>query len=146
MDSNSINIFRQNLLRIIKPVPNSIFGACDSQGVKLLTRLRLGLSHLREHKFRHGFNDTIDPFCPCTMEIESVSHFYLRCHQFDIQRLSLMNELFIINPNILQYDENSLTKLLLYGDNLFSYEMNSKIINASINYIKESKRFDDQLF
>ena len=64
------------------------------------------------------------------MEIESVSHFYLRCHQFDIQRLSLMNELFIINPNILQYDENSLTKLLLYGDNLFSYEMNSKIINA----------------
>ena len=27
----------------------------DSVGIKLLTRLRLGFSHLREHKLTHGF-------------------------------------------------------------------------------------------
>ena len=34
-------------------------------GLKLSNRLRLGLSHLRERKFRHNFNDTINPFCCC---------------------------------------------------------------------------------
>ena len=145
IESTSISSFRHALLKLIKPVPNSIFGACDSQGIQLLTRLRVGLSHLRYHKFRHGFNDTIDPFCPCTIEIESVSHFFLRCHNFDLQRLSLMNELFSINPSILQYDENSLSELLLYGNKSFSNEINSKIINASISFIKETSRFDEQL-
>ena len=131
---------------MIKPAPNSVFDACDPQGLKLLTRLRLGLSHLRDHKFRHGFNDTIDPFCPCTVEIESISHFFLRCHNFDIQRHNLMNELFSINHSILQYDENTLTELLLYGNKHFSNDINSKIINASINFIKETNRFNEQLF
>ena len=29
--------------------------------LQLLTRLRLGLSHLREHKFKHNFQDTLNP-------------------------------------------------------------------------------------
>ena len=33
--------------------------------IKLLTRLRLGLNHLREHKFRRNFQDTINP-PPCS--------------------------------------------------------------------------------
>ena len=34
---------------------NSLFSIHNPVGVKLLTRLRLQLSHLNEHKFRHGF-------------------------------------------------------------------------------------------
>ena len=50
------------------------------KGLKLLTRLRLGLSHLREQKFRHSFNDTIDPFCLCgTNSFETSEHFFLHC-------------------------------------------------------------------
>ena len=33
----------------------------NPKGIKLITRLRLGLSHLREHKFKHGFQDTVHP-------------------------------------------------------------------------------------
>ena len=33
--------------------PNCLFNVSDSLGIKLLTRLRLGLSHLGEHKFSH---------------------------------------------------------------------------------------------
>ena len=51
----------------------------DSHGLKLLTRLRDCLSHLREHKFEHNFNDIIDPVFFCrTNSIESVEHFRLQ--------------------------------------------------------------------
>ena len=79
--NESFNMFRNTLLKSIRPIPNSIFDACDPLGIQLLTRLRVGLSHLREHKFRHGFNDAIDLFCPCNREIESVSHFFLHFYR-----------------------------------------------------------------
>ena len=100
IDSHSS--FRKAIIKSIRPIPNSLFDACDPLGVQLLTRLRVGLSHLREHKFRHGFNDVVNPFCPCNNEIESVSHYYLRCHNNSIQRLDLMNELSNLDPRILQ--------------------------------------------
>ena len=55
--STSNNIFRNVLLKCIRPAQRKTFSINDSVGVKLLTRLRLGFSHLREHKFRHGFRD-----------------------------------------------------------------------------------------
>ena len=49
-------------------------------GLKLLTRMRVNLSHLIEHKFKHGFQDTLNPLCSCiNLETESVEYFLLRC-------------------------------------------------------------------
>ena len=138
----SFQSFRSSLLKTIRPIPNSLFDACEPHGVKLLTRLRVGLSHLREHKFRHGFTDTIDPFCPCNMETESVSHFFLRCLFYTNERLNLIDELLLIVPSILHFNENYLIELLLYGKKNYSNEINTQIINLSINYIIETKRFD----
>ena len=53
----------------MRPLPNSIFDIFNAYDIKLLTRLRLGLSHLNEHKFKHGFNDTINPICICGGDI-----------------------------------------------------------------------------
>ena len=51
----------------------------DIYWIKLLTRLRLGLNHLREHKFRCNFQDTVNPpLCSCSLEIESVFHVFFR--------------------------------------------------------------------
>ena len=47
-------VFKNSLLKFIRLSPNSLFNVSDSLGIKLLTRLRLGLSHLREHKFNHN--------------------------------------------------------------------------------------------
>ena len=46
---------------LIRPVENSIYSICDPLGIKLLHRLRLGFSHLRENKFRHNFEDIVNP-------------------------------------------------------------------------------------
>ena len=51
------------MLKFIRPTANSIFGCPNPIGVKLLTRIRLGLSHLREHKFKCSFHDTFNPLC-----------------------------------------------------------------------------------
>ena len=141
----SFQSFRNILLKSIRPTANSVYGFCDPHGLKLLTRLRVGLSHLRDHKFRHGFNDTIDPFCPCNMEIETVSHFFLRCHFFNALRIDLMNELLKINLNLQHFNDTTLTEFLLYGSNQFSYDINSKIISLSVNFIIKSERFDGPL-
>ena len=126
-------------------IPNSVFGVANKNGIKLLTRLRVGLSHLKEHKFRHNFQDTINPLCSCSLEIESTSHFFLRCQNFITPRTNLMNELRKLDSSILNLDEISLTKLLLYGDSKFENKVNKKILLASINFVLSTKRFEGQL-
>ena len=54
---------------------NSIFSIYDPLGVKLLTRLRLQVSHLNEHKFRHGFGDTINAMCACEAKLKLLNTF-----------------------------------------------------------------------
>ena len=46
-----------------------------SKGVKLLSRLRLGLSQLREHKFKYGFLNLLNPLCSCIQDIETLNSF-----------------------------------------------------------------------
>ena len=48
-NAKSYSIFRKLLLKIGRPSPNHIYKIYDPLGLKLLTRLRLGLSYLNEH-------------------------------------------------------------------------------------------------
>ena len=66
--SASYNLFRNTLLKFIRPVQRKTFNINDSVGVKLLTRLHLGLSHLLEHKLRQGFRDVLNPLCPSKLK------------------------------------------------------------------------------
>ena len=81
-NSNSYQQIRKSLLSFIKPTCSSLFSIHHPVGVKLLIRLRLGFSHLRENEFRHNFNDTLNPLCFCSLKAETTSHHLLRCHQF----------------------------------------------------------------
>ena len=64
-DMPSIASFKRAILQFTRPVPRSVFKCQNRIGIVYLTRLRVGFSHLNEHKFRHNFLDTIDPFCSC---------------------------------------------------------------------------------
>ena len=72
-NSASYNVFKNSILKFIRPSPNKIFQCHNPKGIKLVTRLRLGLSHLREHKFKHSFQDTLNPLCSCGLYIETTS-------------------------------------------------------------------------
>ena len=45
-NSENLFIFKKKLLKFIRPSGNSVFKCHNPKGIKLLTRLRLGLSHL----------------------------------------------------------------------------------------------------
>ena len=91
-NSASFNAFKKKLLDFIRHCANSNFDIHNPLGIKLLTRLRLGLSHLHEHKFRHCFQDTLNPLCRCGKDIESTKHFFLHCTNFLIPRQTLFQK------------------------------------------------------
>ena len=74
---DSLNVFKLSLLKFVRSVENSVFEINNSYGLILLTKLRLGLSHLRYRKFRHNFQDCINPICVCGLEIETATHLLL---------------------------------------------------------------------
>ena len=56
-NAKSFLIFKNSLLKIGKPIQNAIYNIHDAMWIKYLTRLRLLISHLNDHKFRHNFQD-----------------------------------------------------------------------------------------
>ena len=58
--------FKKHFTYEFRPVPNSVFNIHDQIGIKLLTRLTLGLSHLNEHRFNHIFQNCKNPQCICS--------------------------------------------------------------------------------
>ena len=76
-NSKSISVFKEKILNFIPPSPNFFFDHQNPKGIKIITRLRLVQSHLREHKFKHSFQDTINPLCNCGQGIESSIDFFL---------------------------------------------------------------------
>ena len=138
--SNSISLFKKGLLVGIRPKQRSIYNIIDPPGLKLLTRLRLNLSHLREHKFRHNFLDTINPLCSCSLEVESTRHYLLRCPFYVHIRKILLDNIVELNGGISNFSDDNLINLLLYGDEIYSVEVNSSILRNTISFLNSSER------
>ena len=142
----SISVFKEKILNFIRPSPNSVSDIRNPKGIKLIARLRLGLSHLREHKFKHSFQDTLNPLCNCGQDIESTTHFSLHCPFFINERRTLPSTIRSINSKLLDSADYDLTQTLLLGNTTQTSSNNFKIIYASIDYILSSKRFGEPLF
>ena len=78
-NSSSCHIFKNLILKFIRPEPHRISSTQNFEGLKLLTRMRLDLCHLALHKFKHNFQDCLNLICSCGQEIETTSHFLLHC-------------------------------------------------------------------
>ena len=80
---NIFNSFRTNLIKIIRPIPipNSIFALIEkkikkikkfaiynSLLLKLITRLRVRLSHLIERRLNYNFSSSTNPLSTCGMQ------------------------------------------------------------------------------
>ena len=125
---------------------NALFSVYDPLGVKLLTRLRLQFTHLNEHKFRHGFGDTVSPMYICNAEIEETKHFFLRCHFYFIQRFELFNNIDKVDLSFTQLDTKEQVNILFYGyPPNKSNALNQDIIKFVINFLKKSGCFDKPL-
>ena len=122
------------LLNFIRPIGNSTHKTYDPLGTKLLTRLRLGFSHLSEHKFRHNFTDSLNPLCFCSLE--STLHFFLRYQNYTTLHRALMTDLKNINDATMSLNESDLLHVMLYGSKKFDNNMNMSILTATIKLSK----------
>ena len=106
-----------------------------------LTRLRVGLSHLREHKFRHNFQDSLDPFCNCGRHIETTIHFFLHCSNYSNQRKFLFEKIINMKRSLLNQNDLTIVETLLFGSNGLNNEENAWIIESTIEYIISTEKF-----
>ena len=109
----SINVFKQNILKFIRPGPSNVYNVHNPTWLKLFTRLRLGLTHLRAHKFRHNFSDCPDDLCIFETNAESTNHFLLQCPLYSSERQTLMEKIRDVEISIL--DKMKITFFILYS-------------------------------
>ena len=144
-NNDSLNVFKLSLLKFVRPVAKSVFKINNSYGLKLLTRLHLGLSRLRYHKFRHNFQDCINSICVCGLEIETTTHFLLRYPIFQSARQSLLTNIKKIDESTLKKHDKLITKTLLYGNDKFDSSCDKSIISSTIEFIVSTEKFTNSV-
>merc|ERR1712074_80575 len=137
----SFTVLKAHLNKLFRPNCKSIFGIHNRDGVRKIFQLRVGLSPLRSHKFRHKFKDTPADTCSCGLEAEDTKHFIFSCPLYTRPRATLAaSVLTILTHSSLNHLAKSVS-LYLYGDVSLSVENNRDIIMATITYLEETKRF-----
>ena len=135
---------RNHITKLVRPVRKSIFDIHDPKGTRFLFQLRVGLSPLKYHKWKHNFIDTPSDSCSCNTGVENTRHFLLECPLFDIQRIHLMtNVRSILQKYNLENKEND-PNFYLYGNSSLHISDNKKVLMSTINYLKKTKRFDSE--
>ena len=125
---------QKSILKFIWPSQNRVYNCHTPKGITLLTRMRVGLSHLREHKFKHSFQDTLNPIWKCGEDVETISHYLLHCPYYFYERKILLNTVSCIFSNIFDFKNDQRTEILLYSkEDLDNINNNTSISDATIN-------------
>ena len=106
-NSLSDSTFKKKILNFIRPRSNDAFNVSHPKGLIFLTRLRVGISHLIDLKFKQRFLDTLDPICVCGLDIDTLNHFFLDCPRFTNENQNLKIERII--PNIFRKTDSCIT-------------------------------------
>ena len=119
-------MFKKKLLKFNRPEPNFTHNIHDTKGLKLPTRLPLGLSRLVDHKFRHNFQDCASPIPHCPN------------HHYEENPLSQDKSR---HGNIPRQSDSTVTKILLYGGNKLDFEANKVLLMSKIEFNLLTERF-----
>ena len=116
----------------MRPSGSNIFNCHNSKGVKLLTRLRLGQSHLLEHKFQYSLQVSYNLICSCGKDIERLTHLLFHCANYSNERSTLLN-IISIDGKTLKRNDIKVTEILLYDDSNPINIINTVIQNVTID-------------
>merc|ERR1712074_278261 len=141
--SISLSVFKKKIFNITRPKRREMYQILDRKGTKWIYQLRVGLSPLKSHKFRHNFQDLHNDICTCLLGSESSLHFFHECTNYVVIRQDLLNEVIpILSSKNIPFDNEILLRILLYGHDDLNHHDNKNILLASIEYVKKSCRFD----
>ena len=88
-NEKSFKKFRNTLLKLRRPTPDLIYGIHHPFGLKLLSRLRLGLSHLNEYRFKYNLKAALTHFVHVLLKSSQLSIFSARPLLFSTPYFSL---------------------------------------------------------
>ena len=133
----TLSQFKNELIKCIRPPKRSTVKIDDILGIKLITRISLGFSHLREHGHHHNF--PVSPICSCGTEPETTERFLLRWQRFcQIRSDMLDNACELPRQILIYYLPKLLTKLILYT---FNDRSNQLILLGAMTFIRLPEHF-----
>ena len=144
----SLSIFKSKILKLIRPLKNTMYDIHDPKGVKRLFQLRVGLSSLKNHKKRHNFKDTLSDVCRCQTHAETTDHFLLNCNLYT----EIRNDMFQVENPILEasglrvHNNTQFVKLLIYGHENLCEADNITVLSETLKYMHKSTRNWNNLF
>lgn len=83
---------------------NCVFICNNIKGIQLLTRLRVGLKHLR---------DTHNPICSRDENIDTLCCYLLQCSRYTSERLALLSVILGINNSVLEVGDSQISVKLV---------------------------------
>ena len=125
-------------------MPKSVFRIHDPTGLSYLTQLRVLLSKLNFHKFKHNLRDTINAMCPTNDGIEDTEHFLLLCPSLEVPRRDLLAGVSALLRPLGHNDlaNEFLMQILVYGHKDYPDSLNKDILLLTFHFIHETDRFD----
>ena len=134
----SLTSFEGNISEFICPSENSVFLCNNPKRIKSITRSRLVLSHLREYKFKHNFQDTLNSICNCGEDIGSSCHYVLHCWFYTNEGHNLLNDIQDIDKSILKLSDSRIVGVLLHGRKFLDISSDSNILNATMDFLSQN--------
>ena len=89
--------------------PNNVYYYHNPKGIRLITKLLLGLSHLRKHKFKHSFQDCLNSLCFCGNNYETSTQYLLHCPTYTNERKTLLDKIKSITQDNLELSDAELS-------------------------------------
>ena len=130
-NSESLASFKRKLnSRITRTFVPKYYYTGNRKSQVLHTRLRTNCSSLNHDLFLKNITDS--PLCRCG-GIENVEHFFMSCPLYLNQRADLITSISVHTTVSLP--------IVLHGNGMLSFDINSVIFEAVQKYIKDTKRF-----
>ena len=126
--------------------PNRIYNIQNPIVIKHLNKLRIGFSHLKEDKFRHNVQDSVDLMCNCNAGVEPTIYFFLHFASFHLERQTFLDIIRNHSQTFLIENDDTIANNLLLGEESSSNNVNKVILNLTFEYSFSSKRFNFLLF
>ena len=108
----SFSAFKNNILKFIRPTPNNAFNFENLRGIKLITRLRVGIAIYVNTNSSIVFKIFLFPICSCGFDIEATSHYFLHCPMYNGERDTLLSTIKNIDCRLLDVTKTVLINLI----------------------------------
>ena len=106
------------------------------------SRLRLGVSHLNEHKYKYIFQDCLNPLCLSSVDIESLFAFFFPMSSF---HNCICDPRWWFPVKCTNFFRQSLSGFTYWANPKFNSSQNNKILSFYISFIVKSERFNSSL-